>query len=255
MQLLKCIFPVLVYPFIFLVNLSFESGVVPVYILNWKQHILFLKSKLKKIIWITNIISKFINKKALLHIYNSIFLPHIKYCNIFWGNTYKSNVSCIYILQKRMIRIICKKHFLHHTNGLFIDNSLLKINEITYISTCEFMFKIFNDLHPVITNAFFSVTSSSHNTRSINNFSIINFKKELCRRTLIYIGPITWNKLDNILKIFQIINYLGNVCIQICYLLTQYTYNLNLIFLILYLLSCILSNIVLYTKIHILFLF
>ena len=46
------------------------------------------------------------------------------------------------------------------------------------------MFKIFNDLHPVITNAFFSVTSSSHNTRSINNFSIINFKKELCRRTL-----------------------------------------------------------------------
>ena len=41
------------------------------------------------------------------------------------------------------------------------------------------MFKIFNDLHPVITNAFFSVTSSSHNTRSINNFSIINFKKEL----------------------------------------------------------------------------
>ena len=35
--------------------------------------------------------------------------------------------------------------------------------------------------------------------------SIINFKKELCRRTLIYIGPITWNKLDNILK--NISNY------------------------------------------------
>ena len=67
------------------------------------------------------------------------------------------------------------------------------------------MFKIFNDLHPVITNALFSVTSSSHNTRSINNVSIINFKKELYRRTLIYIGPITWNKLDNILK--NISNY------------------------------------------------
>ena len=39
------------------------------------------------------------------------------------------------------------------------------------------MFKIVNDLHPVIKNAFFSVTSSSHNTRCINNFSIINFKK------------------------------------------------------------------------------
>ena len=146
-----------------------------------------------------------ITNKQIKHMKIGCILPHIKYCNIFWGNTYKSNVSCIYILQKQMIRIICKKHFLHHTSGLFIDNSLLKINEITYISTCEFMFKIFNDLHPVITNAFFSVTLSSHNTMSINNFSIINFKKELCRRTLIYIGPITWNNLDNILK--NISNY------------------------------------------------
>ena len=29
MHLLKCIFPALVYPFFFLINLSFESGVVP----------------------------------------------------------------------------------------------------------------------------------------------------------------------------------------------------------------------------------
>ena len=56
-----------------------------------------------------------------------------------------------------MIRIICKKHFLYHTSGLFIDNSLLKINEITYLSTCAFMFKVFNDLHPYITNAFFAL--------------------------------------------------------------------------------------------------
>ena len=104
-----------------------------------------------------------------------------------------------------MIRIICKTHFLYHTSGLFIDNYLLKINEITYISTCEFIFKVFNDLHSYITNAFFSLMASSHNTRSLNNFLIINFKSELCRRTLIYVGPITWNKLDNILT--NISNY------------------------------------------------
>ena len=52
-------------------------GVIIDDILNWKQHILFLKSKLKKIIRITNIISKFINKKSLLHIYNKC----IFFCN------------------------------------------------------------------------------------------------------------------------------------------------------------------------------
>ena len=43
--------------------------------LDWKLHILkkYLKNKLKKIIWITNIISKFVNQKALLNVYNSIF--------------------------------------------------------------------------------------------------------------------------------------------------------------------------------------
>ena len=51
-------------------------GVIIDDILNCKQHILFLKSKLKNIIRITNIISKLINKKALFHIYTSIFLPY-----------------------------------------------------------------------------------------------------------------------------------------------------------------------------------
>ena len=39
------------------------------------------------------------------------------------------------------------------------------------------MFKVFNDLHPYITNALLSLMSSYHNTRSLNTFSIINFKK------------------------------------------------------------------------------
>ena len=53
------------------------------------------------------------------------------------------------------------------------------------------MFKVINDLHPYISNACVSLIESYHNTRNLNNFSIINFKKELCRRTLIYVGPIT----------------------------------------------------------------
>ena len=70
--------------------------------LDWKLHILYLKNKLKKIIWITNIISKFVNQKALLHVYNSILLPHINYCIILWGNTYKTNTLCIIFYKKEL---------------------------------------------------------------------------------------------------------------------------------------------------------
>ena len=66
------------------------------------------------------------------------------------------------------------------------------------------MFKVFNNLHPYIINKIFSLISTSHKTRSLNNVSIFNFKKELCT-TLIYVGTISWNKLDNIYK--NISNY------------------------------------------------
>ena len=83
--------------------------------LYWKLHILYLKNKLTNIIWITNIISKFINQKALLHIYNSILFPHINYCIILWGNTYKT--LCINNLQKIIIHIIYYT-YLYHTKDL-----------------------------------------------------------------------------------------------------------------------------------------
>ena len=51
--------------------------------------------------WITNIISKFVNQKALINVYNSIFVPHINYCIILWVNNYKTNTLCTNILQKK----------------------------------------------------------------------------------------------------------------------------------------------------------
>ena len=42
--------------------------------LDWKLHILYLKNKFKKIIWITNIISKFVNQKALLPFFYYILI-------------------------------------------------------------------------------------------------------------------------------------------------------------------------------------
>ena len=94
------------------------------------------------------------------------------------------------------------------------------------------MFKVFNNRHPYIINNTFSLMSPSHNTRSLNKFSIFNFKKELftCRRTLIYVGPISWNKLDTILKNISNYKLCRKVCITTCYLHTKYTYNLYFIY-------------------------
>ena len=54
------------------------------------------------------------------------------------------------------------------------------------------------NIHPYIINQILYLMSTPHNTRSLNIFSIFKFNKELCRRTLIYVGLISLNKLDNI---------------------------------------------------------
>ena len=165
--------------------------------LDWKLHILYLKNKLKKIIWITNIISKFVNQKALLHVYNSIFLPHIKYCIILWGNTYKTNILCINILQKRIIRIIHNKPYLYHTKDLFKFNNILPFNNLVKYNTCEFMFKVYNNVHREIIINHFSKKSIISPIRDINNFNIPSTKLNICSHCLIIIGHYLWNSLCN----------------------------------------------------------
>ena len=75
------------------------------------------------------------------------FLPHINYCIILWGNTYKTNTLCINILQKSIIRIIHNKPYIYHTKDLFKFNNILPFNNLVKYNTCQFMFKVYNNVH------------------------------------------------------------------------------------------------------------
>ena len=106
------------------------------------------------------------------HVYNSILLPHINYCIIFWGNTYKTNTLCINILQKRIIRIIYNKPYLYHTKDLFKFNNILPFNDLVKCNTCELMFKVYNNVQREIIINHFSKKSIIYPIRDINNFNI-----------------------------------------------------------------------------------
>ena len=46
-------------------------------------------------------------------------MPYLKYCCEIWGNTYKSRVQPLHIIQKRAIRICQKADFRSHSRPLF----------------------------------------------------------------------------------------------------------------------------------------
>ena len=44
---------------------------------------------------------------------------YIMYCAGVWGKTYVTNIKCLVLLQKKVIRLLCVAKRLDHTNLLF----------------------------------------------------------------------------------------------------------------------------------------
>ena len=82
------------------------SGVLIDHKLKWKKHVKMITSKLSKTIAIMNRTKYILDKNARLILYYSLFLPYMSYCCEVWGNTYKTNIECMYLLQKKVVRIV-----------------------------------------------------------------------------------------------------------------------------------------------------
>ena len=108
--------------------------------INFKNHIINLNNKLSKILYSISRLSKYIKTQPMIIIYNSLFLPHIMYGNIIWGNIYKSNLTNLILTQKKIIRIINKtKYFREHITLLFERNNILKLNSLIKYNTLIYM--------------------------------------------------------------------------------------------------------------------
>ena len=116
--------------------------------LNWKPHIQSVKSKLSCILSIMYKASKLITTAGMYTLYCSLFQPHISYCNELWGNTYASNVNCLCIIQRKVVRLICNADRLAHTNELFKELYILKFPEFVQYKTAIIMFHLFHGTLP-----------------------------------------------------------------------------------------------------------
>ena len=76
--------------------------------MTYKSHINYLSNNLSKIIYTIKKIS-FLDKKNLILLYNIIYLSNLSYDIEVWSNTFKSNITKLIMLQKKVIRIINKQ--------------------------------------------------------------------------------------------------------------------------------------------------
>ena len=85
--------------------------------LTWKDHISLVRSKLSKTVGILYRIRQiYVESVCIVYLILFSVLPYLTYCAEIWRNAYKSNTQCIFLLQKKIVRIVYGANFRDHSD-------------------------------------------------------------------------------------------------------------------------------------------
>ena len=103
---------------------------------------------------------------VLLNIHSTLILPYLNYGILAWGNSARNQLDKLLITQKRVMRIICNKNRIAHSNQLFYSNQVLNIHDLFHLRlgclTC-FMYQLNQGELPLAISSLFSKNERLHN--------------------------------------------------------------------------------------------
>ena len=71
--------------------------------LSWKEHLSNVCTKVSRSVGVISKLRHFLPQYTLVTLYNAIVMPHLMYCNIAWGHTFRTHVHKLQVLQKRLL--------------------------------------------------------------------------------------------------------------------------------------------------------
>ena len=165
--------------------------------LNWKCHTSYLALKISKSIGIINKLKYILPRKHLLVLYNTLIHPYLLYCNVIWGNATQSAMHRLTILQKRILRIVCKAGFQDPSSKLFKQLNILKLDDVFTLQAAIFMFKAKNNMLPPSCSHHVSLqhSESRYNLRKRFDFFRLPYRTNIYERYIAISGPAVWESL------------------------------------------------------------
>ena len=163
--------------------------------LKWNKQLSCISLKISKITGLLHKLKSEYPTSILKSIYNTLILPKINYCILSWG----SQIDKLYLLQKKAIRNISKSDFRAHTEPLFKEHNILKVQDIYHMAILKFYSKLINDN---LSNYFESFTpqfSAGHQHYNYRNPSRLlpKIKHEFPKQSLRYKLISTINETSN----------------------------------------------------------
>ena len=179
--------------------------------LTWKTHISNLTMKIKRNIGVISKIRHYVGTNICINLYYSLIYPFLIYGVVIWGNTYLSSTNPLYILQKKVVRLINFSSFRDHTNSLFLKMKILKFHDLVFFNTAIFMYDYFNGFLPKFFNGFFTSVNQKHNyaTRFASrlSYSVPLIRTNYGRFNIRYSGAVVWNEINVKIKRLNKLNF------------------------------------------------
>ena len=165
--------------------------------LTWKYHIDHLCSKVAKNIGIMRKLRRFLDADTMVTMYYSFIYPYFNYCIHVWGSTYKTFLNKVFLLQKRVVRIISGVDRQTHTKPLFTSLGLLDINRLYSYNIGLMMYKFKHRNLPSIFDQYFVKNSDIHDyeTRQSDFLHVPIFNTELGKRSFRFKAVSIWNEI------------------------------------------------------------
>lgn len=152
--------------------------------LNWKEHIILLTSRVRRLIYIFKTLRYICDSKLLLDTYFALCNPLISYAIEAWGGTYKNNIIMIERAQRAVLKVMNFKHFRYPTALLYQENPVLSVRQM-------FIKQIIIRQHvqPIDEN-------NLSKRRKDRVYRIPQIKTAFCKRFFFYLGPFIYNEIS-----------------------------------------------------------
>ena len=156
--------------------------------LSWTKQILTLVNKLNSGIYVLRRILQTCGFESALQVYHSLFMSHISYGIILWGNSSHQNIDLIFKTQKRALRFLlevnqresCKAHFI--AQNLLTVPSLYIFQTLVYIKRRSQNLTHLENIH-------------NYHTRNKINLLLSQHRLKTTEQHPVYIGSKLFNHL------------------------------------------------------------
>ncbi len=151
--------------------------------LTWNDHINKLSNKISRSLGILNKLKHILPIKAKTLIYSSLILSHLNFGILAWGHTCERITK----LQKKCVRTITASKYNAHTEPIFKELNILKIEDIFKLQVLKFYFKYKNGSLPQYLQSLplqHNRDIHSQNTRTCNDIHQTITKHEYAKKCI-----------------------------------------------------------------------